>query len=187
MQAIVQRVEKYLGEHDQKDPSVQHKAMVLMQTVDGLNPAVLFYWVYELLAPRKCGLYVTTTKDHPLPVNFSAGEELQKFERGDIHTLIVIGKLREGFDHRQVSVVAIARNVAPSSSVLFAQFVGRAVRKAHRDDPVTAMVVSHPKYKQKRNFDQLYQLAEQENSDDEWPEEDSIPNWLHIVWREILN
>ena len=156
----------YLDQHDRQDPRVpRHKAMVLTQTVAGLNPATLFYLAYSIVAPNKCGLYVTT-RELQFPIN--ADEELQKFEKGDIRTLVIIGKLREGFDQKQVSVVAIARNVAPTSRVLFAQFVGRAVRKAHDNDPVTAMVVSHPKYDQERNFVQFDQLAEQENRDDEW-------------------
>ena len=162
---MARRVEMCLDLHDQQDPSVQHKAMILTQTVAGLNSAVLFYLAYSIVAPGKCGLYVTTREQQ---IAIDADEEFKKFERGEVRSLVIIGKLREGFDDKRISVVAIARNVAPSSRVLFAQFVGRAVRKAHGNDPVTAMVVSHPKYNQEYNFLQFDQIAEQENNDDEW-------------------
>ena len=90
---------------------------------------------------------------------------LQNFVDGKIRTLVVVGKLLEGFDNKRISVVAIARNVATKSKVLFTQFVGRAVRKAHEHDPLTAMIVSHPKYKQKVNFDQFDEVTEEENDD----------------------
>ena len=73
------------------------------------------------------------------------------FEQGKIRTLVIIGRLLEGFDHKPVSVLGIVRNIAPSR-VLFAQFVGRAVRKNHPDDPVPAQIVTHECFKQLQNF-----------------------------------
>ena len=75
-------------------------------------------------------------------------------------TLVVVGKLLEGYDNRNVSVVAIVRKVSPESKVLFTQFVGRAVRKASRNDPVNAVIVSHPRYEQQRNYDNFDQIAD---------------------------
>ena len=67
--------------------------------------------------------------------------------------LVVIYRLTEGFDYKEVSVVAILRNVNKKSRVYFAQFVGRAVRKLHKDDPVIATVISSTHYRQRIHFD----------------------------------
>ena len=70
----------------------------------------------------------------------------------DTKVLVVIYRLTEGFDYKEVSVVAILRNVNKKSRVYFSQFVGRAVRKLHKDDPVTATVISSTHYKQGENI-----------------------------------
>ena len=70
-------------------------------------------------------------------------------------------------------MVAIVRNVAPTSRVLFAQFIGRAVRKIDCNDPITAMVISHPVFDQRRNFEQFDCIAEEENVDEE-----NYTNWF---------
>ena len=80
--------------------------------------------------------------------------------------LVVCGRLLEGFDQRSVSVCVIVRNVARSSHVLFAQFVGRSVRKLSANDPVTAVVISHEFHDQKPNYDRLENLAEDDPEDD---------------------
>ena len=67
--------------------------------------------------------------------------------------LVIIYRLTEGFDYKEVSVVAILRNVNKKSRVYFAQFVGRAVHKLHKDDPVIATVISSTHYRQRTNFD----------------------------------
>lgn len=87
-------------------------------------------------------LRVTTTND---------------FVKGKFRTLVVVGRLIEGFDHAPVSVVCIARNVGLESRVLFSQFVGRAVRKAPGEDPpLKAKLITHYKYNQKDNFSFWY-------------------------------
>lgn len=68
-----------------------------------------------------------------------------------------------------MSVCAILRNVARSSTVLFAQFVGRCVRKTSPTDAVRAVVISHVEHQQRGNFERLDQLAE----DGQDPEEDA--------------
>ena len=73
----------------------------------------------------------------------------------------------EGYDNKCISVVGIVRNVARQSKVLFSQFVGRAVRKAHLQDPVTAVIVSHPQYNQRVNFDQFDKVTDEDSVDDE--------------------
>ena len=118
--------------------------MVLTQErgAGGINAAEDFVLAYRDLFPHSmCEAYVTGT---PLSV-------LERFKSGDIRTLVVIGRLLEGFDHKCISVVGIVRNVAPSSRVLFAQFIGRAVRKIHPQDNVPAVVVAHSRFNQREN------------------------------------
>ena len=95
---------------------------------------------------------------------------LKRFDGGadEIRTLVIVGKLLEGYDNKRVSVVAIVRNVARRSKVLFTQFVGRAVRKFRSDDPVTAMIISHEMFNQRVNFDQFDKVTDEENSDHEY-------------------
>ena len=137
----------YLNVHDQQDPLVRHQAMVLTQTKELQNAAMDFRQAYYEVTgnPEKCAVYISGTKK----------DILEKYKRGKIRTLVVIGRLLEGFDHTSVSVVAIVRNVASNSRVLFAQFVGRAVRKARKDDPVRAVLVSHEYYAQGPNYRQF--------------------------------
>jgi len=52
---------------------------------------------------------------------------LNDFRERKFRTLVICGSLLEGFDHPNVSVVGIARNV--QSSIIFAQFIGRSFRK----------------------------------------------------------
>ena len=54
---------------------------------------------------------------------------LRIFDSWEICTLVVVGKLQEGYDNKYVSLVAIVHSIAPTSHVLFAQFIGRAVHK----------------------------------------------------------
>ena len=95
----------------------------------------------------RCEIYVGGSKQ----------DVLKSFQDGSIaiRTLVVVNKLREGYDNKRVSVAAIVRNVAKESRVLFAQFVGRAIRKAHPDNPVTAVVIAHKRHKQRENYEQF--------------------------------
>ena len=146
-----------MNHHDEQDPRFKHQAMVLTQTITFLNPAVDFVEIYDEMFPNDgCERY---TSD-------SSQNILKKFEQGEIRVLVVVGKLLEGFDRKNVSVAAIARNVARSSRVLFAQFVGRAIRKFDSEDNVTTMVVSHEDYNQRVNFKQFDQLPDDDNVDD---------------------
>lgn len=144
---IAQRIERYLDMHDLQDQSVRHQAMVLTQTKEMQNAAKDFRQAYYEVTsnPEKCAVYISGTKE----------DILKKYVRGEIRTLVVIGRLLEGFDHNSVSVVAIVRNVASKSRVLFAQFVGRAVRKVRKEDPVEAVLVSHEYYDQGPNYRQF--------------------------------
>ena len=134
--------------------------MVMAQTVQDLNSAYDFKNAYDAVTipGDTCEMYVTNTPR----------EVLDKFDRGEIRTLVIVGKLLEGYDNKRVSVVAIVRNVARQSKVLFTQFVGRAVRKVRPDDPVTAVIISHQMFNQRVNFDQFDKVTDEDNSDHEY-------------------
>jgi superfamily II DNA or RNA helicase len=133
--------------------------MVMAQTVQDLYSAYDFKNAYDAVTAFGdiCEMYVGNT---PRAI-------LDRFERGEIRTLVIVGKLLEGYDNKRVSVVGIVRNVAKQSKVLFTQFVGRAVRKCRSDDPVTAMIISHQMFNQRVNFDQFDTVTDEENSDHE--------------------
>lgn len=87
--------------------------------------------------------------------------------------LIVCGKLIEGFDRKEISVVGILRNVGKNSVVLFSQFVGRCVR-FHPNDPKNfkGCIVSHKAHDQKENFENLESVI----ADDDPIDDDPIDN-----------
>ena len=156
-------MEYWLDEHDRLDPSVKHQGMVLTQTKSGINPAMVFCEVYNYhhegneFFPAKCEVYISE----------SSKEVYERFKKQKIRTLVIIGKLLEGFDHKFVSVLGIVRNVAPSSRVLFAQFVGRALRKSSEHDQVVAQLVTHKHFKQYDNFHKFETLAEEDPMDED--------------------
>ena len=167
---IARKVEECLNAHDQltnREEQAQqlqrcyyHQAMVIAQTTEMRNDADTFQAVYaQEFGDDKCGKYVAGT----------SRVALDRFDRGKIRTLVVVGKLREGYDNKYVSVVAIVRNIAPTSHVLFAQFIGRAVRKLTAYDPVNVAVISHRRFKQRRNYENFMReaVAEIENDDDQ--------------------
>ena len=80
--------------------------------------------------------------------------------------LVVCGRLLEGYDNKNISVCGIARNVGRSSKVIFTQFVGRCLRRAAPNDPITATIISHQYYNQRANFDALDEVTEVDMEDD---------------------
>ena len=141
LQATAAHIEYHLNQH-----GVRHQAMVLTQEREagGRNAAEDFVAAYRGRFPHsRCEAYITGTRQ----------SVLDQFKSGEIRTLVVIGRLLEGFDHKHISVVGIVRNVAPSSRVLFAQFIGRAVRKISPQDNTTAVVVAHSRFNQRENYD----------------------------------
>lgn len=91
--------------------------------------------------------------------------DFSKFKKGNKRFLVVCGKCLEGFDQNRISVLGILRKV--QSKVLFAQFLGRCVRRIDQDDNITAHVVSHEYYQQKGMFDDLDRLAQVDPTDRE--------------------
>ena len=134
---------------------MHHQAMVLAQTINDLNSAEGFRDDYND-ADGICEIYVGGSDERILT----------DFNEGRLRTLVVVGRLLEGYDNKKISVVGIVRNVSPKSKVLFAQFVGRAVRKAHADDHVTTMVVSHPTFNQSDNFYHFDKVTDEDPEDE---------------------
>ena len=172
IQAIAQSIQFYLDQHDKQDPRHKHQAMVLTQTINGLHSATNFVETYRRVCNPNdwCEMYtsepVVYRSDDGVPYTMFPEDILKKFVNGDIRVLVVVGKLLEGFDRKNVSVAGIVRKVARESKVLFTQFVGRAVRKLDQDDPVTTMVVSHKFYNQRENYDQFDKVTDFENIDE---------------------
>jgi superfamily II DNA or RNA helicase len=125
--------------------------MVLCQTLDSINSIADFTSVYndDLDPSQHCKQYSSrNTVEERKKI-------LEEFKNKKFKTLVVCGCLKEGFDHPNVSIVAIARNVGANSHVLFAQFVGRALRLVNRKEPATlkAAIISHPEFNQRINFE----------------------------------
>ena len=160
--AISAEVKRRLADHDRIDPSIFHQAMILTQTIQTINPSDTFKDAYnegEADLRNQCETYVTG----------DARSTKTNFEDGHFRTIVIVNRLLEGFDNKNISVVAIARNVQPKSRVLFSQFVGRAVRTARTDDPITkAVLISHPDFKQRDNFETFdITLPDNDEADDE--------------------
>lgn len=161
---VLMNVKTTLKKHDEKDKKYSHKAMVLAKSISEAQ-AIAKMW-NKIIKFGECKTF--TQEDHE-------SENLNAFKtKKETKVLVVIRRLTEGFDCKNVSVAAILRNVQPQSRVYFAQFVGRAVRKLHKDDPVKATVISHPVHNQKQNFDTFEKLAEKDPEEDleEDPKED---------------
>ena len=93
---------------------------------------------------------------------------LNDFRERKFRTLVICGSLLEGFDHPNVSVVGIARNV--QSPIIFAQFIGRSFRKIDSSDSVDATTVTDKLFKQRimwQNFEELPDEDEENGEDDE--------------------
>ena len=169
VQAIALTIMECLDKHDAEDPDYRHQAMVLTQTIRDQNAAELFQQAYEQHKQESESLGATLAEWDRFEAYHGESDQkvLERFDAGEFRGLVVVGKLREGYDNNRISVVGIARNVSLSSKVLFAQFVGRAVRKLHPDDPVTATIISHPKYKQRRNYEEFDKVREGEDIEEE--------------------
>ena len=160
-------MEEFLNEHDAKDDRVKHQGMAITQTKSGdVNSAKRFRDLYHHLYPGHCEVYDGDSKP----------AVLTRFTNGEFRTLVVIGRLLEGFDHKPISVLGIVRNIAPKSRVLFTQFVGRAVRKTSVDDPINAQIITHVCFNQKviyNSFDKVTDVyPEDVYPEDVYPEDE---------------
>lgn len=146
-------MKEILSKHDADDPLNIHQAMVICQTIQDLNSVREFVGVYNQNASEleKCCEYISETNQ----------EVLKRFKTFQFRTLVICGSLLEGFDHPNVSVVAIARNV--QSPIIFSQFIGRSFRKLNNRDPVKACIVSDKFFNQYHMWEKFDTLADIEN------------------------
>jgi superfamily II DNA or RNA helicase len=161
--AIVKKVKEKLTEHDRCNAGVFHQAMILAQTIQDLNSAAVFVREYNVgivkvneMAKAYCGNDSSTILN-----DFQGHNGISKKFR----TLVVVGRLLEGFDHSPISVVGIFRNV--SSRILFEQFVGRAVRRTGQNDLIIACIVSHRRFDQRANFNLIDTMGDEDPQDEE--------------------
>ena len=159
MQQVLESVRETLEQHDRDNPEHAHKAMILAtNTTEARDIAE----IWNTRIDNGLGECKTFVQNDPIA-------NVQEFEKAQSKTrvLVVIFRLTEGFDCKNVSVAAILRNVQPNSRVYFAQFVGRAVRKLHKDDPIHATVISHAVHKQRPNYEAFLheKIAEEDPKD----------------------
>ena len=102
-----------------------HKAMVLAENKEHAS-LIADLWNIHYKEFGECHTFIQDDKVSHV------SDFTTKTEKG---VLVVIYRLTEGFDYKEVSVVAILRNVNKKSRVYFAQFVGRAVPPDIREDP----------------------------------------------------
>ena len=154
--SVLQKVRDTLNAHDYEDKNYVHKAMIL--AIDKQNATNICSLWNEHYNKDSCVTFIQ---------NDSKTNVDRFMKRDKIKVLVVIYRLTEGFDYKQISVAAILRNVNKKSRVYFSQFVGRAVRKLHANDPVKATVISHAVYNQRQNYDafQNCELAEDVDED----------------------
>ena len=155
--SIATKVKEMLDIHDNLNPRVKHQAMVLCQSVNASYNTEKFLQTFnagEESEDRMAKQYVGGTDP-------SIQDD---FKKGKFRVLAVVRRSLEGFDNKNISVAGIFRNVSKTSRVLFQQFVGRSVRTSEMpdgaQDPVKAVVVSHPKFDQKTNYRKLDSLAQ---------------------------
>ena len=157
---VLQSVVKTLQLHDNQDTQNIHKAVILAESIL-FAKKVMELWNDKHGDFGTCFTYVGD--DNP--------NNVSKFINPDsrARALVVIFRLTEGFDYKNISVAAILRNVGKGARVLFSQFVGRAVRKLCYDDPVEATVISSTYYKQQENFTAFKNrdLAQEDPSDED--------------------
>ena len=153
MQHVLVRMKSVLDQHDIEDNGPNHQGMILAKDIADAKAIACLWKIVG--AECECKTFVSNDQQ----------EVRQEFEAGRLRVVVVIFRLIEGFDRKNISVVGILRNVQPQSRVYFAQFVGRAVRKLHPQDPVKATIISHVDHGQSQNYEQFEKLAEEDPED----------------------
>jgi len=145
-----------LDGHNQQVQGAQYQALIL---VTNSTTAVERC---SLIINAKCGEEISapyhSKKD--LEENFQGFHKFSKFK-----ILVVCGKLLEGYDNSNITVVGIVRNV--SSKVVFSQFVGRCLRNSNDAVPIQAAIVAHRSNNQEKNYTNLNRLAESDPLEDD--------------------
>ena len=159
---VLLQVKQHLLNHNALDRNHAHKAMILASSQREARTIARIWNESQLVAHGACRTFV---EGDPNNVVDHFRDPKIIYPESETNVLVIIRRLTEGFDYKNVSVVAILRNVR--SKVYFTQFIGRAVRKLHRDDPVVAMVLSHEVHKQREIFDRFDCQASEDPDDNE--------------------
>ena len=160
-------MERYLDEHDNEERHARHQTKEVKHQGMVLAPNIIE-------ADTFCGIYNKYHKDEKHYPDgkckvfvFDAPKRVyQDFIDKKIRTLVVVRRLLEGFDHNFVSVLGVIRKVNPVSQVKFVHFLGRAVRKIDRKDPVKACIVTHQYFNLRRICEEFEQLAKEDPQGD---------------------
>lgn len=179
IKAVIAHMKSTMEQHDKQLPSVRHQGMILSQITNpkknNINAASRIVELYNEGLPatsrERCVMYVSDTQE----------TVLKQFQAGEFRTIVVVGRLGEGFDHSPISTVGIIRNLR--SRILFRQFMGRAVRRSPgtERDPVDAVVVSHERYGQQYMWDTHGYLPEVDIGEGDDEEDEVIP-YLKQDW-----
>lgn len=138
--ASMTAIQQILAQHDEAvGGRYAHKAMVLTREKSDAEDIAGLFVQQGIRASAYCG-----GTPRQVLSNFST--------QPDFRVLVVCGRCLEGFACAYVSIALICRNVAPTTRVMFTQFVGCAVRRVAANDPVTAVVMSLKKYSQSENY-----------------------------------
>ena len=160
-------MERHLDEHDNEERHARHQTKEVKHQGMVLAPNIIE-------ADRFCGIYNKyhiDQKDYPdgkcKVFVFGAPKRVyQDFIDKRIRTLVVVRRLLEGFGHNFVSVLGVIRKINPVSQVKFVHFLGLAVQKIDRKDPVKACIVTHQYFNLRRNCEEFKQLAKEDPQGD---------------------
>lgn len=178
--SVLDEVKTTLNKHDTLDQRHVHKAMVLARNKDNARRIAQLWNSHYDINYKSDEHYDTHQEKTWECITYIQSDKKRRVEdfknNNAVKVMVVIFRLTEGFDCKQVSVTAILRNVNKKSRVYFAQFVGRGIRKLHRKDPVKATVISHVSYSQQPNYEAFIEttLAQDEDEDESIASEDNI-------------
>lgn len=96
---------------------------------------------------------------------------LEEFTNGNVRVAFTCGVATVGYDNTKVTLCVILRKIV-EGRVLFAQFVGRCKRmqrglNGRTPDRSVSTVFSYPEFEQKKMWDEMDQLAENDPIDDD--------------------
>ena len=161
-------MERYLDEHDNEERRARHQTEEVRHQTEEVRHQGMVLAPNKTEADKFCGIYNKYHKDEKCKVFVSGTPKriYQDFIHKKIRVLVIVRRLLEGFDHKFVSVLGVICKINPASQVLFSHFVGRAVRRIYRKDPVKAHIVTHQYFNLRKNYEEFEQLAKEDPQGD---------------------
>ena len=139
--------------HDAPFPNgKQHTAILIARDIMEAQEVVQLCKAHPLVQDDEVGTtHSTLSRKERLAFNKSLDE-------GKLRVIVIVSQLLEGFDYPPISVAGIVTRI--SSTLKFAQFVGRARRIVHfqdvvESDMVAADIITHEYFEQKRVWEQF--------------------------------